>query len=229
MLEALDDSQRAQRQLVADASHELRTPLTSLRTNIEVLAQVDALPPEDRERLLRGRRRAARRADRAGHRPGRPRPRRRAWHAWPRTCGSTCSWRGRRARRRHAPDRRFETRPRALPGPRSARRASTARSATCSTTPRSGARPAARSTWTSHGGELRVRDHGPGHRRRRPAARVRPLLPLARRARACRARASGWRSCARSSSRTAAGVTRSARGGGARLRAHRLPVWTGRV
>ena len=41
-----------QRQLVADASHELRTPLTSLRTNIEVLAQVDALPTEDRERLL---------------------------------------------------------------------------------------------------------------------------------------------------------------------------------
>jgi two-component system sensor histidine kinase MprB len=52
MLEALQDSQRAQRQLVADASHELRTPLTSLRTNIEVLAQVDSLSPEDRERLL---------------------------------------------------------------------------------------------------------------------------------------------------------------------------------
>ncbi len=52
MLEALDASQRAQRQLVADASHELRTPLTSLRTNMEVLAEVDALPPEDRERLV---------------------------------------------------------------------------------------------------------------------------------------------------------------------------------
>src|SRR5206468_10214238 len=36
MLTALDDSVRAQRQLVADASHELRTPLASLRTNIEV-------------------------------------------------------------------------------------------------------------------------------------------------------------------------------------------------
>src|ERR1019366_1024063 len=34
---ALDESVRAQRQLVADASHELRTPITSLRTNIEVL------------------------------------------------------------------------------------------------------------------------------------------------------------------------------------------------
>jgi two-component system sensor histidine kinase MprB len=37
MLAALEESSRAQRQLVADASHELRTPLTSLRTNIEVL------------------------------------------------------------------------------------------------------------------------------------------------------------------------------------------------
>jgi two-component system sensor histidine kinase MprB len=53
MLEALDESQRAQRQLVADASHELRTPLTSLRTNMEVLTEVDSLPPQDRDRLLR--------------------------------------------------------------------------------------------------------------------------------------------------------------------------------
>jgi two-component system, OmpR family, sensor histidine kinase MprB len=52
MLAALDDSSRAQRQLVADASHELRTPLTSLRTNIEVLARGDELPPEEREQLL---------------------------------------------------------------------------------------------------------------------------------------------------------------------------------
>jgi len=52
MLAALEDSTRAQRQLVADASHELRTPLTSLRTNIEVLASDRALPEEDRSRLL---------------------------------------------------------------------------------------------------------------------------------------------------------------------------------
>jgi two-component system sensor histidine kinase MprB len=51
MLEALDDSQRAQRRLVADASHELRTPLTSLRTNLEVLRTPGALPEADRERL----------------------------------------------------------------------------------------------------------------------------------------------------------------------------------
>jgi two-component system, OmpR family, sensor histidine kinase MprB len=53
MLEALDDSQRAQRQLVADASHELRTPLTSLRTNLEVLGSNRELPDADRERLRR--------------------------------------------------------------------------------------------------------------------------------------------------------------------------------
>jgi two-component system, OmpR family, sensor histidine kinase MprB len=52
MLSALEESTRAQRQLVADASHELRTPLTSVRTNIEVLAGDRALPPEDRKRLL---------------------------------------------------------------------------------------------------------------------------------------------------------------------------------
>jgi two-component system, OmpR family, sensor histidine kinase MprB len=53
MLGALEDSARAQRQLVSDASHELRTPLTSLRTNIEVLAREEALPPGEREQLLR--------------------------------------------------------------------------------------------------------------------------------------------------------------------------------
>jgi two-component system, OmpR family, sensor histidine kinase MprB len=50
---ALDDSVHAQRQLVADASHELRTPVTSLRTNIELLQQADGgMDPDDRRRLL---------------------------------------------------------------------------------------------------------------------------------------------------------------------------------
>jgi two-component system sensor histidine kinase MprB len=52
MLGALQESTRAQRQLVADASHELRTPLTSLRTNIEVLAGEHRLPAAERKRLL---------------------------------------------------------------------------------------------------------------------------------------------------------------------------------
>jgi two-component system sensor histidine kinase MprB len=52
MLGALDEAQRAQRRLAADASHELRTPLTSLRTNVEVLLR-DGLDLPDRERLAR--------------------------------------------------------------------------------------------------------------------------------------------------------------------------------
>jgi two-component system sensor histidine kinase MprB len=52
MLSALEESTRAQQQLVGDASHELRTPLTSLRTNVEVLAGGRELPAEERERLL---------------------------------------------------------------------------------------------------------------------------------------------------------------------------------
>jgi two-component system sensor histidine kinase MprB len=52
MLEALDSSLKAQKQLVADASHELRTPLASLRTNIEVLAGGKRLPAEERRKLL---------------------------------------------------------------------------------------------------------------------------------------------------------------------------------
>ena len=50
--EALDDSVRSQRQLVADASHELRTPVTSLRTNIEVLLAGGELDDEERRQLL---------------------------------------------------------------------------------------------------------------------------------------------------------------------------------
>jgi two-component system sensor histidine kinase MprB len=52
MLVALDESQRSQRRLIADASHELRTPLTSLRTNLEVLARSHDLPEPDRQALL---------------------------------------------------------------------------------------------------------------------------------------------------------------------------------
>ena len=46
MLDTLERSIAAQRQLVADASHELRTPVTSLRTNIDVLAESDPEPAE---------------------------------------------------------------------------------------------------------------------------------------------------------------------------------------
>jgi two-component system sensor histidine kinase MprB len=53
MLEALEKSVAAQRRLVADASHELRTPLTSVRTNIEALERSGEMPADERADLLR--------------------------------------------------------------------------------------------------------------------------------------------------------------------------------
>ena len=59
MLAAIDASRRSQRALVEDAGHELRTPLTSIRTNVELLIEVEhrpelahRLPPGERAKLL---------------------------------------------------------------------------------------------------------------------------------------------------------------------------------
>jgi len=52
MLAALEDAIETQRRFVADASHELRTPLTSMQTNIEVLKQQERLDPGARQRLF---------------------------------------------------------------------------------------------------------------------------------------------------------------------------------
>ncbi|MFL5960333.1 MAG: ATP-binding protein [Gaiellaceae bacterium] len=52
MLGTLEESLETQRRFVADASHELRTPLTSLATNIDVLRGDLELEPEQRRRLL---------------------------------------------------------------------------------------------------------------------------------------------------------------------------------
>jgi two-component system, OmpR family, sensor histidine kinase MprB len=52
MLAALEESLETQRRFVADASHELRTPLTSLQTNIDVLRGSVELDAEQRRRLL---------------------------------------------------------------------------------------------------------------------------------------------------------------------------------
>ncbi len=51
MLEALAESRRAQRQLVADASHELRTPLATVQANVELLSRAAELPPHERAEL----------------------------------------------------------------------------------------------------------------------------------------------------------------------------------
>jgi two-component system sensor histidine kinase MprB len=52
MLAALEESIETQRRFVADASHELRTPLTSLQTNIEVLKHQERLDPAQRSELF---------------------------------------------------------------------------------------------------------------------------------------------------------------------------------
>jgi two-component system, OmpR family, sensor histidine kinase MprB len=49
---ALAASVRSQRRLVADASHELRTPVTSLRTNLEILQANPGLEPNRRAELI---------------------------------------------------------------------------------------------------------------------------------------------------------------------------------
>jgi two-component system sensor histidine kinase MprB len=51
MLEALAESRRAQRQLIADASHELRTPLATVQANVELLSRAGELEPEERRQL----------------------------------------------------------------------------------------------------------------------------------------------------------------------------------
>jgi two-component system, OmpR family, sensor histidine kinase MprB len=50
-LDALESSVLAQRRLVSDASHELRTPLASVKTNLEVLLREPDLGAEDRREI----------------------------------------------------------------------------------------------------------------------------------------------------------------------------------
>ena len=161
MLAALDESQHAQQQLIADASHELRTPLTAHRANIELLARPD-LPVERRQRVLG----AAVRVDRG------------ALDAWsaissrpPATAGlsthasrsrSTSSWR-RRSSGRSTGRRGCASRAGWSPtGSSAPARGSSARSTTFSTTRSSGARPGGTIEIRLVDGTLTVRDHGPG-------------------------------------------------------------------
>jgi two-component system, OmpR family, sensor histidine kinase MprB len=52
-LDELEQSVEAQRNLVADAGHELRTPIASLRANIQLLEDADRLPPAEAAALRR--------------------------------------------------------------------------------------------------------------------------------------------------------------------------------
>ena len=213
MLEALASSQAAQRQLVADASHELRTPLTSLRTNIEVLSS-DALPAEDRKRLLRDV--VAQLGELTvlvsdlvdlarGDEP--------ALVAEDVRLDMLVADAVERARRR-SPDKAFFTElvPRWC---RECRRASTGPSRTCSTTPRSGALRAGRSRCTCTTESCPCEITGPASTRRTSRTSSTASIAPRRRA-ACPARASASRSCARWPSRTAAPSRPSARRAAAR-------------
>jgi two-component system sensor histidine kinase MprB len=50
-LDALEGSVQAQRNLVADASHELRTPIATIRANLQLMRDEERLDPADREAL----------------------------------------------------------------------------------------------------------------------------------------------------------------------------------
>jgi two-component system, OmpR family, sensor histidine kinase MprB len=52
-LDTLERSVAAQRNLVADASHELRTPIATIRANLQLMADEQQLPPEERAALRR--------------------------------------------------------------------------------------------------------------------------------------------------------------------------------
>ena len=52
MVAAVARSREQQRRLVSDASHEMRTPLTSLRSNIELIGQIDRLPADERREVV---------------------------------------------------------------------------------------------------------------------------------------------------------------------------------
>ena len=190
LLEALESSRRAQSQLVLDASHELRTPLTSLRTNLEVIRRVDELSAEDRSVLvddvlvqlqeltdLVGDLAELARGD---QQPAPREPLR--LDLLVREAVRVQTTHGR------AQDVTFDLTP-SPAGSRATPTASAVPWATCSTTPASGARRARRSSVECREGTVVVHDHGPGIADGRPAAHLRPLLPLPRRPRPARVRA----------------------------------------
>ena len=213
MLAALDESQQAQQQLIADASHELRTPLTAHRANIELLARPD-LPVERRQRVLGA---AVRGIEELSTLVGdliqAARDGRSVDAREPLALDELVAAAVERARHR-ASGLRFESRLEPLPACRGplaagARGRQRPRQRDQVEPARQHRRHPAR-RGTADSARPRAR-----HRRGRPAARLRPLLPGRRRLAPCPARGSGSRSSSRPSTTTAAASpspTRTAEG-----------------
>ena len=181
MLESLSASRLRQAQLVADAGHELRTPLTSLRTNLELLAQADrsgGLPADARAEVLHDVRAQIDEmstlvddlVELARDEPMQRDPE-------PTDLADVVDAAAARVRRR-APAGTVidvDTEPWLVMGePVLLQRAVTnLLDNAVKWGPHDGV-----ITVELRDGQLTVRDRGPGHRRRGPAARLRPLLPL---------------------------------------------------
>ena len=162
MLGALEESLETQRRFVADASHELRTPLTSMQTNIEVLKQQERLDPDARARLFADLERESHEMRdliagllelARGDDPSLERAPVHVDELVENAVASRARPATRSSRGRRGSSRRWST---ATPS------GSSARSGTCSRTPASGAATGRRVDVILDGGELVVRDHGPG-------------------------------------------------------------------
>ena len=162
MLEALAESRRAQRQLIADASHELRTPLTTVQANVELLARGAELGEDERRQLREDLLSQLREltalvgdlVELARERPPESSLEELELDVLVAACVERARARAPRATLHLRAARRAACAPTG--------RGSSAPSRTCSTTRASGARAAARSRSTVADGELVVRDEGPG-------------------------------------------------------------------
>ena len=202
MLGALESSRDAQRQLVADASHELRTPLTSIRANVELLERARDMPSTDRAEILASVRGQLRTSPSSSATSSTSRARRARASSRPRTAPrlARAGRRGARAPPRARDHFVLTAEPCMVSGSRGrlARAVGNLLDNAVKWSP-----PGRPSRCPSAQGRSTVRDHGPGHRRGRPA-HVFDRFYRAPAARGLPDRGSAWPSSSTSPTRTAA-------------------------